>query len=50
MLGEGYLGGVWVIGEGVGAAEHVPTIVRHISRLRVSLLHHKDEISAGKEC
>ena len=40
MLGEGYLGGVWVIGEGVGAAEQVPTIVRHISRLRVSLLHH----------
>ena len=40
MLVDGYLGGVWIIGEGVGAAEHVATIVRHISCLSVSLLHH----------
>ena len=41
----GDLGCVWIVGERVAAAEHVPTIVRHLSRLSVSLLY---QISAQK--
>ena len=50
---ERHLGCVWIIGERVGAAEHVATIVRHISCLGVSLLdirYHSDEICTKKSC
>ena len=45
----GDLGCVWIVGERVAAAEHVPTIVRHLSRLSVSLLCNYNEISGRKE-